>query len=177
MSHTTTYKTKRRRRAEGRTDYSKRLNLLKSEKPKLSIRISNNKVIAQIIKYERIGDQTLVNTTSLELKKFGYIGHRSNVCAAYLTGLLCGKKAVARGIKEAVLDIGLHTPVSGSNVFAALKGAVEAGLIIPHDKTVMPSDDRVSGKSINDYRKIDLKIAEVKEKILSEKHEPKKPKK
>jgi large subunit ribosomal protein L18 len=163
-----------RRRREGRTDYARRLNLLKSGKPRLVVRISNNKVVAQLVKYGKTSDETLVNTTSLELKKFGYNGHGGNVCASYLTGLLCGKKAVEKGIKEAILDIGLHVPVKGSNVYAILKGAAEAGLNIPHDKEVLPSDDRVMGKSINEYRKVDLKIDAVKSKVLSGKHGAKK---
>jgi large subunit ribosomal protein L18 len=170
MSHTTRYKTKMRRRREGKTDYAKRLNLVKSGKSRLVIRISNNKIVTQVIKYDKKGDQTLVNTTSLELKKYGYAGHRGNVCAAYLTGLLCGKKAADQKIKEAVPDIGLHTPVKGSNVFAVIKGAADAGLSVPHDKEKLPSDDRVLGKTINEFRKVDLKIDDVKKKILSEKH-------
>ena len=170
MSRTTTYKTKMRRRREGKTDYARRLNLLKSGKPRLVARISNNKVIAQIIGYDAKGDKTLVNTSSLELKKYGYSGHRGNVCASYLTGLLCEKMAVERNQKEAVFDIGLHTPVKGSNVFAVLKGAVDAGMSIPHDKTIFPSDERILGKNIKDHRKAELKVDEIKNKILSEKH-------
>jgi len=170
MSRKTTYKVKMKRRREGRTDYAKRLNLLKSEKNRLVVRISNNKVVAQIVKYSEKGDETLVNTTSLELKKYGYKGHTGNVCASYLTGLLCGKKAVGKNLKGAVLDIGIHTPVKGSNVFAVLKGAIDAGMEIAHDKGALPSDERVLGKSINDYRKVDLKIDEIRKNILSEKH-------
>ena len=170
MSRTTTYKTRPRRRREGKTDYYKRLNLLKSGKNRLVVRISNNKVTAQIVRFNPKGDETVVNTTSLELKKLGYDGHTGNVCAAYLTGLLCGKKAVAKKAKEAVLDMGLHTPVKGSNIYAVLRGALEAGMEIPHDKEVLPKDERVLGKSINDYRKTDLKIDEIKKKILSEKN-------
>ena len=170
MSRTTTYKTKRKRRREGKTDYYKRLNLLKSGKNRLVVRISNNEVVAQIVKYNPKGDETIVNTTSLELKKLGYTGHKGNVCAAYLTGLLCGKKAITKKAKDAVLDMGLHTPVSGSNVFAVLKGALDAGMEIPHDKDVLPNDERVLGKPISDYKKTDLKVDEIKKKILSEKH-------
>jgi large subunit ribosomal protein L18 len=170
MSHNTTYKVKMRRRREGKTDYNKRLNLLKAGKDRLVVRISNNKVVAQIVRFNPKGDETMVNTTSLELKKFGYNGHAGNVCAAYLTGLLCGKKALKRNVKTAILDIGLHTPVKGSNVYAVLKGALDAGMEIAHDPGVLPTAERVLGKSINDYRKIDLQIEEIKNKILSEKH-------
>ncbi len=148
MAHKTTYKVKERRRREGKTNKEKRLALLKSKKPRLVVRIGNNQIVAQIIKYNPKGDETIVNTTSHELKKYGYSGHKGNASAAYLTGMLCGKKALAKQIKEAVLDIGLRTPVKGSNVFAALRGAVEAGMLIPHDEKVFPNDEKIKKREI-----------------------------
>lgn len=169
MAKKTAYKVKGRRRREKRTDYAKRLKLLKSEKNRLVARILNKTVVAQIIKYNPGGDETLVNTTSLELKKYGWKTGNRNVCTAYLTGLLCGKKAVKRGIREAVLDIGLHTPTKWSNVFAVLRGAVEAGLSIKHDKSILPPDERVLGREIEKFRNIKLNVEEVRKKILEEK--------
>jgi large subunit ribosomal protein L18 len=52
---------------------------------------------------------------------------------------------LAAGHSEAVLDIGLAASSSGSRVFAALKGMVDAGLDIPHSEEIIPSDDRISG--------------------------------
>ena len=60
-----------KRRREGKTDYRKRLKLLKSKKPRLVVRKSLKHVRAQIIKYSPKGDETLVSATSEELKKFG----------------------------------------------------------------------------------------------------------
>jgi large subunit ribosomal protein L18 len=167
MRATVTYRAKRRRRRVGRTDYNKRLRTLRSRKDRFVVRISNNKVVAQVIRYKPEGDVTLVNASSLELKKFGWAGAGGNVCAAYLTGLLCGAKAVKRGLKEAVLDIGLHTPVGGSNVFAALRGATDAGMAIPHDKEVLPPEDRVMGKAIEEHSKKALSAPGVKGKIMA----------
>ena len=162
------FKTKRRRRHLGKTDYRKRLHLLKSGKNRLVTRVSNRKVVAQIIDYNPTGDKTLINTTSLELKKFGWKGANGNACAAYLTGLLCAKKAVKKGIKEVVIDIGRRTPVTGSNVFAVLRGAVDGGLMIKHDKKVLPPEERISGKTVSEYRKIELNFDDVKNKIIGE---------
>lgn len=156
------FKVKHRRRREGVTNLKKRLALVKSGKPRLVARVSSNMAVAQIIEYSREGDRTLVNTTSLELKKYGWEGHKGNVSAAYLTGLLCGVKAKAKKIEEAVFDIGLHTPVHGSNVFAVLKGALDAGMSIPHDEKVLPPDERILSK---------LNTKKVKEKILKIKSE------
>ena len=35
--------------------------------------------------------------------------------------------------------------------FAALKGALDAGLDIPFEETALPKEDRISGKHIEDY--------------------------
>lgn len=161
-----TFKLKFRRRRIGKTNHRKRLNLLKSKLPRLVVRVTRNNIIAQIVEYDVKGDRTLVNTTSLELKKYGWYGHNGNCPAAYLTGLLCGKKALAKNIKEAVLDIGHKTPVKGSNVFAVLKGAIDAGMKIPHDSSCFPDEDRISGKKIEEYRKINLNFEQIKQKIM-----------
>jgi len=154
------YKVKQRRRREGVTNIRKRLALIKSGKPRLVARVSSNMVIAQIVEYLRKGDKTLVNTTSLELKKYGWKGHQGNVSAAYLTGLLCGVKALKKKINKVVLDTGIHTPVHGSNIFGVLKGALDAGLDVPHDEKALPSEERIFAKA---------NASDVKEKILSSK--------
>ena len=138
MASSTRYKTKFKRRREGTTDYAKRLRILKGKKDKVAIRITNNNIIIQIIKYEPKGDETKVNTTALELKKYGYKGHNGNKKAAYLTGYLCGKKAVKKGIKEANPDIGLRTPTHKSNVFAAVKGLIDSGLKMNYKEKALP---------------------------------------
>ena len=150
MVEKTTYTMRFRRRREGKTDYRKRLALLKSGKPRLVVRIRGKSVIAQIVKYVPKGDEILATATSSELGKLGFKGHTGNAESAYLTGMLCGKKALKAGVKEVMFDIGLHTPVNGSNVFAALKGAVEAGMDIPHNEKCFPPEERMktdAGKS------------------------------
>ncbi|MFC2174944.1 50S ribosomal protein L18 [archaeon] len=143
MVHKKTYSMKFRRRREGKTDYRKRLALLKSDKPRLVVRVTGKNVLAQVIKYNAKGDEILVAVSSTDVKKLGFNGHTGNSEAAFLTGMLCGARAVKAGVKEAVLDIGLHTPVNGSNVFAALKGALDAGLQIPHDEKCFPAEERI----------------------------------
>ncbi len=153
MVHKTTYSMKFRRRREGKTDYRARLALLKSQKDRLVVRIKSRQVVTQIVGYNNTGDQVKVSATSLELKKYGWTGATGNAPAAYLTGMLIGYRAKGKDIGECVLDIGLHTPVRGSNVFAALKGAVDAGLDIPHSKDAFPAEDRVAGKVFAEYSK------------------------
>ncbi|MBI1973511.1 50S ribosomal protein L18 [Candidatus Micrarchaeota archaeon] len=159
------FKSRFRRRAEGKTDYANRLRLLKSRKPRLVARVALNSVVAQVIGFDGKGDATLAGATSTELKKLGWNGHAGNCPAAYLTGLLCGTRAAKKGVKEAVLDMGLHTPVGGSNVFAVLKGAVDAGIKIPHDPKVLPPAERVTGKTLSEFRKVTLNFDDVRKKI------------
>jgi len=140
-----------RRRREGRTDYRQRFRLLKSGKPRLVARISLNHVRAQVMEFDPRGDRVRASAFSGELRKLGWKGGTSNTPAAYLVGLLCGLRARKEGIKECVLDIGLHRPVPSSKVFAVLKGALDAGLEIPHSEEVLPSQERIRGEHIADY--------------------------
>lgn len=160
MARGVRYKVKFKRRRKGITDFRKRYRELKSGEFRLVARVLSNNIIAQIVKYDPKGDKTLVNTSSLELKHYGWQGHGGNLSAAYLTGLLCGIKAKEKNIKKAILDTGLHTPVKKSNVFGVLKGAIDAGLEIPHEEKILPKDERISTKA---------NFSEVKEKILSKK--------
>ena len=145
------YKVPLRRRREGKTNYKKRLKLLLSRKPRLVVRITNKRVIAHIVEYHPDGDRTLVYADSKELEKFGWKGDLNNTPAAYLTGLLIGKKALEKGINEAILDIGLRTPSKGARVFATLKGAVDAGMEIPHSEDILPDESRIRGEHIAAY--------------------------
>lgn len=150
MSSGPTYRVKFRRRRELKTDYKKRLALLKSGKPRLVVRKSNNATIAEVVSYEQKGDKVNAFFTSLALKKKGWKGHTGNIPSAYLAGYACAKEALKAGVKEAVLDIGLLSPVHGSGVFAALKGAIDAGLKVKADEKVFPSAERASGKHISE---------------------------
>ena len=49
--------------------------------------------------------------------------------------------------------ISVSTGQPGARVFAALKGAVEAGLEIPHGEEILPSDERAKGAHIAAYNK------------------------
>ena len=49
------------------------------------------------------------------------------------------------------LDFGLERNIKGSRIYAVLKGAIDAGLSIPHSPDILPSDERLSGKHIIDY--------------------------
>ncbi|MFH0986525.1 MAG: 50S ribosomal protein L18 [Candidatus Micrarchaeota archaeon] len=145
MAHKRTYIVKQRRRREGKTDRYKRLKTLGSGKARLVIRKTANNVVCQIVEYRPEGDFVLANSTALELKKYGYSGHCGNKKAGYLTGYICGKKAAAKKLKEAVADIGRATPVHGSVIFSCLKGAVDAGLEVAHSDAAFPEQKLLEG--------------------------------
>jgi len=154
MAKGPSYRVAFRRRREGKTDYQQRRSLVLSGLPRMVIRGSLRNISVQLIKAEVGGDNVIVSAHSNELtKKYGWQGGGGNLPAAYLTGFLCGYKATASGVKEAVLDSGLHSPTKGSRVFAALKGALDAGLMIPHDESMLPDEKRVHGHHISEYAK------------------------
>ncbi|MEM2987711.1 MAG: 50S ribosomal protein L18 [Candidatus Bathyarchaeia archaeon] len=155
MAKGSRYSVPYRRRREGKTDYHKRKALILSRKPRLVVRGSLKNIIVQIIAAKPCGDEVLVSAHSREiLKNYGWKAPRGNIPAAYLTGLLCGLKAKAKGIEEAVLDIGLRSPTKGARIFAALKGVLDAGLSVPYGEEKLPDDSRIQGIHIAQYAKM-----------------------
>ncbi len=151
-----------------KTDYRQRLKLLKSGKPRIVVRKSLNRVIAQVVQYEPKGDVVLAEKTSKALSGFGWEGHGGNLPAAYLTGLLIGLEAVKRGIREAVIDIGMQRTTKGCALYAFSKGVADSGLEINISGDVVPSEERISGKHIADHIKKDVtgNFSAVKKKII-----------
>ena len=162
------YRVAFRRRREGKTDYQQRRGLVLSGLPRLVVRGSLSNMMAEIIKAESDGDKVIAYAHSSELKrKYGWLGDTGNISAAYLSGLLCGFKALNQGIKEAVLDLGLHQPSKGSRVFAALKGALDAGLAIPFDEAKLPDQKRITGQHVVEYARLLSSNPEVYQKRFS----------
>jgi large subunit ribosomal protein L18 len=140
-----------KRRRIKKTNYRKRLALLKSRKPRLVVRKSLSNIHAQLVSYTDAGDKTSIEVISKNLKKYGWKGHCGNIPAAYLTGLLIGFKSVQKGISEAILDMGMQTPTKQNAVYALAKGANDAGLNISIGKDVIPTNDRITGKHVADF--------------------------
>ena len=53
-----------------------------------------------------------------------------------------------------ILDIGLNQSVGGSRIYALLKGAVDAGLKIPHSADILPKPERINADHIAKYAMI-----------------------
>jgi large subunit ribosomal protein L18 len=143
------YRVPRRRRREGKTNYYKRYRMVLSGKTRLVVRKTNKYIEAKLVDFSPEGDKVIVSAHSIELvKKFGWKGSTSSTPASYLTGYLLGVRGLKEGIKEAILDIGLHRPVPGSKIFALAKGAIDAGLKIPVNESVFPASERIRGETI-----------------------------
>ncbi len=153
MAKGSNYRVKLRRRREGKTDYQARKALVISRKPRLVTRFSLKNVTVQIVVAKLHGDEVLAAANSRELvKTYGWKAPTGNVPAAYLTGLLCGLKAKAKDVEEAILDIGLISPTKGSKIFAALSGVLDAGVDVPHSEEKIVKE-RMKGEHIAKYAK------------------------
>lgn len=112
------------------------------------------------IAYSRIeGDKIMCSAYSHELPRYGIKVGLTNYASAYCTGLLLARRLLQKlrldktyeGTTEVTgeefnveavekgpdtfrcyLDVGLQRTSTGARVFAALKGAVDGGLNIPH---------------------------------------------
>ena len=164
MAHGSNYKVAFRRRREGKTDYGARIKLIDYEKSRLVVRVSNAQATVQIVDYTPEGDITVASAVGKQLANYGYLGNAGNITGVYLTGYLCAKRALAAGVEYAILDIGLRSPIKGSKVFAALKGAVDAGLEVPHGDFIFPEDERIRGEHVANYAE-SLSAEEVAEKF------------
>jgi len=148
-----TYTVKFRRKRQGKTNYKQRIKLLASAKIRLIVRKTLNNMILQLVEFHPEGDKVVASAHSNELKKHGWKLSTSNIPAAYLTGVLLGTKAKKKGFNEAILDMGLNRSTKGSRIYAALKGVVDAGVEIPHSKEVLPDENRIKGKHIEEFIK------------------------
>jgi large subunit ribosomal protein L18 len=159
------YHVKPRRHRERKTNYRLRLKLLRSKKPRIVVRKSLKAIRVQFVDYNPQGDKILVSAISNELtKEYGWKYSISTTPAAYLTGLLAGKRAKDKGIEQGVLDIGLYHPTIGSIVFATLKGVLDAGVECSHDPKILPKEDRIYGAHLN--KEIKPIVGQIKTKII-----------
>lgn len=140
-----------RRRREGVTDFRARKRAVTSHGTLLVVRISNKNVSSQFVKPEVAGDKVLASAHSRQLRKLGWKGSPKSTPACYLLGLHAGHKAKEAGVNDAVLYNGVVPFVKGSRIAAFVKGVLDAGVNIPVGEEVLPSEDRLTGKTIADY--------------------------
>lgn len=114
------------------------------------------------------GDKTLLTVNSRELRDFGFSSAVGNLPAAYLTGLLFGKRMLALGAEGGIADIGLHASTKGNRIYAAIKGVVDVGVDVPHSPEIFPDEERIRGEHIKSHtgNEIVAQFEAAKEKIL-----------
>ncbi len=141
------------RKRQKLTNYRSRLKLLSSGKDRLVIRKTSRNLIIQLARYSDKGDVVELSVTSKTLGKYGWSLSCKNIPAAYLTGFLFGRAALAKGVKNAILDAGTSKPVSSGRIYAALKGVIDAGISVPASPEIFPKAERLSGLHISSYLK------------------------
>lgn len=144
------YKVPFRRRRTGQTDYTRRRHMLAGRKTRLVVRRSNRAITVQFIDFDAKGDVVRATATSRDLGPHGWETSLGSTPAAYLTGLLAGKRAHQAGVAMAVLDLGRQAPTPGGRIYAALKGVLDAGIDVPHDEEILPGEERLSGEHLAD---------------------------
>jgi len=148
-----------RRLREEKTNYKKRKLMLMSRADFITVQISNENTLVQIHKPQFAGDKVVASAHSRFLISKGWKGSRKNVPAAYLTGYMAGKKALASGTTSAILYSGTRRYTQ--RMAAALKGVIDAGLEIPASEETLPADERINGEHLtvkNDIAKIKSSI-------------------
>jgi len=169
-------------------------NKYNTPKYRMIVRFTNKDITCQIA-YARIeGDVIVESAYAHELPRYGVKVGLTNYAAAYCTGLLLGRRILNKfkldtiyegktevtgeqyqvesidgqpGAFRCFLDVGLARTTTGARVFGALKGAVDAGLDIPHSEKRFPGYDgeskefhadvhrkHIFGQHVADYMKL-----------------------
>ena len=136
--------------------------MLMSKRDFITINVTNENTQVQILKPEITGDKVVASAHSRFLIKDGWKGSRKNIPAAYLTGYFVGKKALSKGVNNAIVYSG--TRKYTQRMAAAVKGVIDAGIHVPADTETFPTEERINGEHL----KIKDDIATVKSKIDSE---------
>jgi len=140
-------------------------NKFNTRKYRLIVRFTNRYCICQIAYATIAGDMVVAHASSKELDKYGVKAGLKNYAASYCTGLLVARRALKKfGLDQAIkgkeeingeefhvededndqrpfkciLDVGLRRTCVGARMWGALKGAVDAGLHVPHNTKNFP---------------------------------------
>ena len=164
-------KTLKRRRKENKTDYIKRINLLKGGFPRIVFRKTNRYIIAGYVISKEAQDKVELGITSKALLKHGwpkeFQGSLKSIPAAYLTGFLFGKKILGKKLETPVIDMGMIRNLHKNKVFGFLKGLKDSGLNIKCEEKYCPEESRIKGKHLK--RDFSKTFEEIKLKLNKEK--------
>lgn len=157
----------KRRRREAKTNYLKRMKLLKGNSPRVVFRKTNINVIAQYITSKEAQDKIEIGINSKILLKYGWPKEAKkslkSIPASYLTGFALGKKILDEKKKTPIIDFGMIRNLHKTKIYAFVKGLIDSGLKIKVDKNkdIFPDESRIKGESMKN--KIDFNL--IKSKI------------
>jgi len=158
-------RTQKRRRRENKTDYLKRLKLLKSEKPRLVFRRTNKYIIVQYVVSDEARDKIIFGVNSNELLKYGWPkeakGSLKSVPANYLIGYLIGKQINSKKLETPIVDFGMLQTLHKTKVYSFLKGVIDSGIKINCKEEAFPEEERIKGGALKNK----IKFEEIKSKI------------
>lgn len=145
-------KTLKKRRQQNKTDYLKRLKLLKSGIPRIVFRRTNKYIIAQYITSKEAQDKAIFGVSSKILLKHGWLekaqGSLKSIPASYLTGYYVGKKIQKDKLKTPIIDFGMIKTLHKTKVFGFLKGVIDSGIEINCKEEAFPEEARIKGESL-----------------------------
>jgi len=147
-------KTLKRRRLEKKTDYGKRIKLLKSGLPRVVVRRTNRYIIAQYVTSKEAKDRIEFGVSSSALMKYGWPEKFKNslktISASYLTGLLFGKMISEKKGQKPIVDFGMIRAIRKNRLFAFLKGLKDSGIEVQCDEEYFPNEERIKGKHLKE---------------------------
>ena len=161
-------KTPKKRKRQRKTNYSTRMKLLKSGLPRVLVRRTNKYLVVQYVISNEAKDKVVLSVSSRELLKNSWPkelkGSLKSIPAAYLTGLMFGKKSKDK-VKEMIIDFGFQNSKKNTIIYSALKGVIDSGISLKASKEIFPNEERLKGKHI----KHDKLFETVKKSIENEK--------
>ncbi|MFC1710660.1 50S ribosomal protein L18 [Nanoarchaeota archaeon] len=157
----------KRRRRENKTDYAKRIKLLKSGSPRIVFRRTNRYLIAQYVTSKEAQDKVEININSKDLLKYGWPkefgGSLKSIPSAYLLGFLIGKQIIEKKLATPIIDFGMLRTLHKTKVYSFLKGLIDMGVHVNCEEKYFPEEDRIQGKHLKkDFSKT---FNEIKSKI------------
>jgi len=158
-------RTQKRRRKENKTDYVKRLKLLKGEKPRIVFRKTNRYIISEYTLSKEAQDKVVFGFDSRKLNEYGWPkdakGSLKSTTASYLTGYLIGKRIIKQKLETPILDAGMNRVLHKNKIYAFIKGMIDAGIKINCEKEFFPEESRIKGQHLKNKIPFD----EIKSKI------------
>ncbi|MEK6833050.1 MAG: 50S ribosomal protein L18 [Nanoarchaeota archaeon] len=158
-------RTQKRRRKENKTDYLKRLKLLKGEKPRIIFRKTNRYIISEYIESKEAQDKVIIGFDSRKLNEYGWPkdaqGSLKSITASYLTGYLIGKTIIKEKLENPILDSGMNRVLHKNKIYAFIKGLIDSGIKINCKKEFFPEELRIKGQHLKHkipFDEIKLKI-------------------